>query len=418
MIPSSTHRAQAAVISASIADQLAEPLPSDPDPDYRPDSTLWHAQALSKGAIGVAVLHGIRAHDGVGDPDRILPWVRAATRVTLSVAPGSGLWFGAVAVAFALRTAVPGHYLPTLAQLDASIDENTVQRLDAAEKRLVEQRRPCTDEFDLVRGLTGIGGYLLHRHPQGPLLARVLTCLTRLAEPVPAADAAGVRAPGWWTYDPTRPDPVYDGGYANLGTAHGIPGPLALLALAMRRGIVVPGQAEAINAISRWIEQWSQPGPAGPWWPEHVTLPELHRGATSQEGPRRPSWCYGTPGVARALQLAGIALGDTVRQRTAETALAQCLTDPLQLARIVDPALCHGWAGVVLTGLAAAADARSDQFAEGLTAAVDQLLEHAHERAADDLPGLILGRAGVALTLHQLTHPHSSSGWQTCLLLN
>ena len=57
----------------------------------------------------------------------------------------------------------------------------------------------------------------------------------------------------------------------------------------------------------------------------------------------------GTPGLARAQQLAALALGDRARQQAAEDALARCLADPVQLARISDPALCHGWAGLLLT---------------------------------------------------------------------
>lgn len=40
-------------------------------------------------------------------------------------------------------------------------------------------------------------------------------------------------------------------------------------------------------------------------------------------------------------------------------ALAWCVADPVQLDRIIDPALCHGWAGVLATVWCAAADARS-----------------------------------------------------------
>ncbi|MGH3814766.1 MAG: hypothetical protein ACRDUV_20360 [Pseudonocardiaceae bacterium] len=47
--------------------------------------------------------------------------------------------------------------------------------------------------------------------------------------------------------------------------------------------------------------------------------------------------------------MAGQALGDPVCQQMAEHALASCLSDPAQLARISDPALCHGWAGLIAT---------------------------------------------------------------------
>jgi len=85
--------------------------------------------------------------------------------------------------------------------------------------------------------------------------------------------------------------------------------------------------------------------------------PTLRTGRPSQRGPARPSWCYGTPGLARAQQLSALARGDHVRQAAAEQALAACVADPAQLARVIDPHLCHGWAGLTATLWYAAADA-------------------------------------------------------------
>ncbi|MGH3769112.1 MAG: lanthionine synthetase LanC family protein [Pseudonocardiaceae bacterium] len=117
--------------------------------------------------------------------------------------------------------------------------------------------------------------------------------------------------------------------------------------------------------------------------------------------------------------MAGQALGNLVCQQMAEHSLARCLSDPAQLARITDPALCHGWAGLIATAFCAAADARSPDISAHLPRLIDTLLEHVH---ADDSPpergpGLIEGSAGVALTLHSVTTP-TNPRWQTCLLLN
>jgi hypothetical protein len=47
--------------------------------------------------------------------------------------------------------------------------------------------------------------------------------------------------------------------------AHGISGPLALLAPAMRQGITVDGHAAAIHRICHWLDAWRHEAPAGPW---------------------------------------------------------------------------------------------------------------------------------------------------------
>jgi hypothetical protein len=409
----------AATVAEELSDALAVPPPPEPGDDYSPNIPRWRDQSLSKGAAGVAVLHGVRAQDGLGSTDAVHAWLARATREDLDAGPGAGLWFGAPAVAFAATTAAPGQYPRAVRCLDAAVTELVRARLDAAAVRIAAAARPALSEFDLVRGLTGLGAYLLRRDMHGDLVRRVLAYLVRLTEPVPAADDAGPDAPGWWTSDVPSgsSDPALAAGHANLGMAHGIAGPLALLALAMRHGITVDGHAAAINRICHWLDNWRHQAPAGPWWPERVTLPELHTGRSVRPGPSRPSWCYGTPGLARAQQLAGLAVGDPARQQVAEHALARCLSDPAQLDRITDPALCHGWAGLVATAWCAAADARAPHIGAHLPRLLDTLLDHADDTPPGRLPGLIEGSAGVALTLHSIA-TGTAGGWQTSLLLD
>ncbi|MGH3998746.1 MAG: lanthionine synthetase LanC family protein, partial [Pseudonocardiaceae bacterium] len=137
----------------------------------------------------------------------------------------------------------------------------------------------------------------------------------------------------------------------------------------------------------------------------------------SQPGPARPSWCYGTPGLARAQQLAALARGDQTRQAAAEQALAACVADPTQLARVIDPNLCHGWAGLAATVWHAAADAATTDLDTHLPLLLRALIDHADEDITSPLPGLIEGRAGVALTLHTIAAA-TPSRWPACLLIN
>lgn len=413
-------RERSATITAELVDALAVPPDVDYGDDVRPDSPRWRNQSLSKGAAGVAVLHGLRAQQGHGGVEAMHAWLARATRDDLTAGPGAGLWFGAPAVGFALHLAARGRYQGALARLDAAVAQLVHDRLTAAVERMDAALRPSQYEFDLTRGLVGLGAYLLRRDPGGDLLRRVLAYVVRLTRPIPADDAAGRRAPGWWTADipaGSHDDSAFTDGHANLGMAHGIPAALALLALAMREGITVDGHTDAIETISLHLDAWRQPSAAGPWWPERITLDELEDGRPHRDGPARPSWCYGTPGIARAQQLAALALGDPVRQQTAEDALAHCLADPVQLARVTDPALCHGWAGIVATAWHAATDAAAPGIAHGLDRLLGRLLDHAHDTDPDQAPGLIEGSAGIALTLHSIA-TGTTGGWPTCLLID
>ncbi|BCJ70443.1 lanthionine synthetase C family protein [Polymorphospora rubra] len=416
--PLPTPLRQAAETTASrIAALLVEPPPLDfAADDHGPRSTRWHAQSLSKGAAGVAILHGVRAQTGHSGWEPVHAWLRCATTDQLSNGTGAGLWFGTPAVTHALTTAAPHARPAALDALDHAVADLVERRLAAADARLAARVRPPLSEFDLVRGLTGLGAHLLRRDPHGYLLRRVLAYLVRLTEPVDADDDAGRAAPGWWSADlHDRGIPV-PGGHANLGMAHGITGPLALLALAMREDVTVPGQAEAIGRICTWLDGWRQESPAGPWWPERITAAELRAGTPAASGPGRPSWCYGTPGVARAQQLAGIALADPGRQHAAEDALTRCVTDPGQLDRIIDPTLCHGWAGLAATVWYAAADARATSLPAAISRIAGLLIHHAIDTTLAP-SGLITGPAGVALTLHTLA-TGTDIRWTTSLLIN
>lgn len=407
-LPAGLHH-RAADAGERLAGTLDRPAPLPGD--RSPRSARWHAQSLSKGAAGVALLHALR-----GDDERAHRWLRTATAEGLAAGGGAGLWYGVSAVAFALRHSASDRYAGALAQVDRAIDRLVRTRLSTADRRIDNGRCPARREYDVVLGLSGLGTYLLRRDPADPLLHDVLTYAVRLAGSEYAV--SGVRVPGWWTRDvPAGRDTAeFTSGHVDLGAAHGIAGPLSLLALAYRAGARVPGQQEAIGTITAWLEEWRQAAPEGPWWPQRLTLSELRQGHVRSRGPLRPSWCYGTPGIARALQLGALASGNVQLQETAERALLACLSDPGQLDRFTDTGLCHGWSGTLLTLWCAAADSRSPDLAYLLAPLLENLLHALPGLDAENRVGLIEGSAGVAATVHTLA-TGADPRWASCLLI-
>jgi hypothetical protein len=417
--------------AASAADALASHLAAPPAPSAdRP----WLAQSLHQGAAGTALVHIERAHHGSGSWQTAHAWVTAMTRDGVSAADDTGLHFGAPAVAYVLHAAQAdgtARYGSTLAALDRHVRALVHRRVDAALARIDRGVPPDFAEYDLLHGLTGIGAHLLQRDPGGDALGRLLRYLVALTAPL---RVVGTALPGWWVgHDPQLRDgsPEFTGGHANLGIAHGVTGPLALLAQALRRGIEVDGHREAVETICAWHDAWRQDADTGPWWPQWITRDELHTGRPRQRGPLRPSWCYGTPGIARAQQLAAIATHDVVRQEMAESALARCLSDPAQLDRITDGGLCHGWAGVHQTAWRAAQDARTPEIRSCLPRLADHLVSSARAEAYEwagqvgrgtrtaDPRGLLEGAAGLALALQTAAHDASPvTSWDACLLIN
>lgn len=392
------------------SDQAA-PLPTcDPVP----------ADSLGSGAAGIALLHVERARTGTELWDIAHEWVSAMTRSAVTAAPDvASLYRGVPAVAFVLRSAGLRGYASALATLDVHIGTLTRYRLSRAHERIDRGQLPALGESDLISGLTGIGAYLLHcDHDDGELFREVLAYLVRLTEPV---HTDGGIVPGWWCGGSPSDQPAYrwPGGHGNLGLAHGIAGPLALLSTAMRRGVIVAGRAEAIERILAFFDRWRCGSGWRAWWPGRITRAEWRSGIVAQRGPQRPSWCYGAPGLVRAQQLAALALNDPQRQQQAEDAFAGCVTDEHQLAQLVDGTLCHGWAGLVHATWRAAADAGEDSE---LVAALPQLYarfdEHLDRHGPPGDTGLLEGEAGVRLVQHTTAaNEPSTTGWDTCLLL-
>jgi hypothetical protein len=367
---------------------------------------------LAHGAAGVALLHIERARTGHGSWDRVQRWLECAVAEGVDSSSSAHLYYGAPAVAFVLHRATRAHpeYERELARMNRAVDRIVLSRLERAHARMDADGLPLLAEFDTIRGMAGLGALLLARAPQGPLFRNLLAYLVRLTAPV---TVHGRTLPGWWS--PVGPggraDTAFPGGHANTGMAHGIAGPLTLLAAALRRGIEVDGQVEAIERILAWFDTWQRSSPAGAWWPYWVTRAQLD-GTCGLVGPQRPSWCYGAAGVARAQLLAADALGDQRRYAAAQSTLARVFTEePMAL----DSSLCHG-----RTGLAVLAHATALGNAPGLCAA---LSDGDAAAMADELLvragiGLLEGAAGIATTLHTLHAPSPDMGWAVFLLLD
>jgi hypothetical protein len=352
--------------------------------------TTTGTQRLAEGGLGVALLHIER-----GDLATAACLLGQTVQGGVSIGANASLFHGAPALEFVLGRA--GQDTQPVRQ---ATDRVVQARLDAAQEQVHGGALPTPAQFDLIRGLTGLGGLLLTREIVSPLLPQVLAHLVRMAWPV---EALGRELPGWWSS--TGPcDEEMHGGHGNLGVAHGIAGPLALLALATRQGHHVPGQLVAMEVMTGWLERYER----GYW----LTLDDLSTSPEEAEPQvSRPSWCYGELGLLRSRQLAALALGDYIRAAEAAAAAADVLTDTRCLRLITDASLCHGWAGLLTVARAMAADSPApDSFARP----IDDL----QTRLADNIgqlhkPGFLEGRAGAQLALDG----HDATGWTRALLI-
>ncbi|MFI5803348.1 lanthionine synthetase C family protein [Streptomyces sp. NPDC051561] len=412
-------------VSDAVADLLATP---DTAPVPR-DTTTGHRQQLAYGPLGIALLHIERAASGRGSWQRVHDWMATATARPVTSGPDSHAFYGAPALAHTVACAanhLPGPYQRALDKLDTQLTADVTRRLDAAHRRIDAQLLPALSEFDCIRGLAGYGPHLLRRDPGSATVRAVLDYCVRLTEPL---TDQGETLPGWWTaHGPSgRPDPGFPLGHGNTGVAHGIGGVLAFLALSARNGTVVDGHHDALRTVLAWLDRWQEPAGQVPMWPYWVTRAELRNDLLIPSSPRRPSWCYGTAGLARAQQLAAHVLGDTGRQTTAEEAFICALQDPAQMKATAGIGLCHGFAGLAHLAARTSHDAHPST-AERLRAAIPPLLEsvclpdaapaetaRALVQDEESGPGFLNGAAGIALGLMSAAEAPRSA-WDSCLL--
>jgi hypothetical protein len=150
-------------------------------------------------------------------------------------------------------------------------------------------------------------------------------------------------------------------------------------------------------------------------WPTAAPLVErdgrLLADAGAAEAASRCAWCYGSPGIARALWLAGEALDRDDFRELAVAALRAVFRRPLAARMIDSPTFCHGVAGLLQITLRFAHDTGLPELAEASRGLVRQILAAYRPESLlgfrnletgdreTDQPGLLDGAPGVALAL-------------------
>ncbi|NEC49943.1 lanthionine synthetase C family protein [Actinospica acidiphila] len=431
-------RERAGAVSAAILERLADPaatvaatrIPAEASDDGVAEP-VWAELTLGSGSPGLALAFAGAARDPERHVPRAHAYLTAGTRA-VSGGPGaaSGIFKGPGALAFAVLVAhrTTGGYVSALGRFDAYQRDLVRTVLPPVEDRPLS----TIGHYEVVRGLTGVGRYLLARAEtcEEPLTA-VLDHLVRLS--VGTVEHQGARVPRWWALDAPRTgsEEAFPGGHLNLGLSHGVAGPLALMALAWEQGVRVPGQQEAMEATADLLRAWAVTDRHGVFWPGHLSFAEWRRGPAAYDGRAKwPAWCYGAPGVSRALQLAGRALGRSDFSDLARASVDRLLALPRSDWGINDHALCHGWAGALHQLGRLDEEWRDprlarlrDDIASELVTAFDPALPFGLRFTmtkvpfGSDVSGYLDGAAGVALALDSYAVDGTPADWDMPLLL-
>ncbi len=294
--------------------------------------------------------------------------------------------------------------------------QRTSQRINqAVARQIVEKPWPrrtagsAQREYDTISGAAGIIGSLLSLGENDALIQEALHISLHYLLWL-AGDIEEHQRKHWFIPPELMHEIAlqkYPDGCFNLGLAHGIPGPLAALSLAWAAGYRLPSMREAMRTMASWIVEHCVYDAWGRNWPA-VVLPN---GQPSEPEGTFAGWCYGAPGVARALWLAGRALEDDSLCHLAVESIEAVLRRPGVVRRVCSPTLCHGLGGLLLICLHFAHEIHSPLIREHIPLLVRQILEgfcadvpfgfrdETWEGTRADHAGMLTGAAGVALTL-------------------
>lgn len=206
-------------------------------------------------------------------------------------------------------------------------------------------------DYDVIQGMSGIIRYLLMHKDNQEILKVIKSSLEYLISITSDINKKNKIVPGWYIssenqfLDSEKKD--FPNGNFNTGMAHGIAGPLAILSIALIEGVEIKGQKEAIEKIASWLDHWKCIDEYGIYWSGHIKFEDVINNTKDELSTHREAWCYGNPGISRALWLSGTALSKKSYTVLALEALESTLNMPYNTWGCISGIFCHGLAGMI-----------------------------------------------------------------------
>jgi lantibiotic modifying enzyme len=418
--------------------------PSNVNPNPIIPDHHWDNLSLASGSSGLLLLFA--------ELDRLFPeqqWDQAShqcvLRIKASLESSShaslSLFGGLAGVAYSIQQASRGRtrYQKMIHYIDSVIIERIENDYLLPMREKLQASQSCSPSlYELIQGLSGIGVYCLHNNNLPSfqqITKKIIHQLLALIQPI---EINGKKVPGWYVSAENQflesEKYKYPQGNFNLGLSHGIPGVLAFLSVARLYGVCVNGQNEAIHYLADWIYQKKKGQEGAFYWDSRVTFEEEVNGIQEQQHAHPMyAWCYGTPGVARSLYLAGKALKDESMQHQALSCYRSIFNQSRETWHLPSPTFCHGLAGLLTITNLMAQDSQDAYLKEQVTTLETMLLEHyredipfgfrdyepsknSHEYVHIDKPGLLEGTTGILLAL--LSLHTSASSWYFPFLIS
>lgn len=415
--------------------------PSNVNPDPYSYVATWSDLSLIAGYPGVLLL--------LSELDSLFPneqWDLAAHSYILKIKEAVEtsdityfpLYGGLAGVCFSIMQASRDgtRYQNLLSTLNDYLIEKITSNYLLPLQRNLDKSQPSNPAlYDLIQGVVGVGMYgLLNLHQDSfrSLCEQIALFCIGFSKPL---TIEGFSVPGWYhpvQYQFLEQDKkLYPKGNFNLGLAHGVPGVLSFLSIALLHGVNMPGQEEAIQRISEWLYEHRTVKDGQVCWQARISFEELTSGSRKELSHfPRDAWCYGTPGVARSLFLAGKALNDKALKTKATSSFLSIFDRSRSQWQLPGPTLCHGISGLLIITQLMAQDSQASELIEKVDFLEDLLWSYYNPEfpfgfkdlepskngnyVGIDRAGFLEGASGVLLALLN----NSQSRWHAPLLIS
>lgn len=412
------------------------------NPYFQSPQQYWSDLALAGGYPSILLLLTVLQKKGllIDDQEKLIHRYVLAIKKSIEDAAitNLSLFGGLTGVCFAIQqVSLEGNRYARMLQTMNSYLINRVrcEYIEPLQEK-VQQRTPISSYlYDVISGISGIGRYFLEDLSQPHFQEISQEIAQVLVDMCDEVSIHGKKVHGWYlsSNDPINWDLKNSSslGNFNLGLAHGVTGILAFLSSALLRGVHVERQKETIQKIATWIQKKSFYYDSSIQWPDKISWEEEVENKPSEKMRYKNAWCYGTPGISRALFLAGKALEDNELIKFAlEAYYSISQGDPSDWLPI-SPSLCHGVAGLLLITKEMAIESECKDLLPMLKELDTRLIS----KYSSEFPfgfqdvefdqsgtpiylnkiGLLDGSVGILLTL--LTINDSDSKWHTPFLI-
>lgn len=298
-----------------------------------PGAELAADPTVSSGSAGVALFHTYLAQVLEDDAwaDVAASYFNLMVEAVSSSPLRPGLYSGLVGIGWTTE-----HLRGRLFEADED-EEDGNREID--ETLLAALRRPWTSDYDLIRGLVGMGIYARERLPRSDARQLLLFLLVQLNDSAVRTET-GVTwhtRPEWLPPDQRERFPQ---GYYNLGMAHGVAGVVALLGMIAAVGLLDSDVRPLLDRAVSWLLAQERPADSVSRFPNFFVAEGI------ETGPSRLAWCYGDLGISVALLGAARGTGNAAWEQEALRIGLNAADRNPDYTMVDDPGLCHGAAGV------------------------------------------------------------------------